>query len=91
MPELGPNGRYMYLPHEAYNAMGRHLFRNDWARNLLRRPASASTGGTRAFSTVMTPTEDQRRVIGDPTSEHYENGSAKVGHGSGVIISLRAA
>ena len=70
--------------------MGRHLFRNDWHETysgvLLPHPPAA-----RELLDSDDATEDQRRVIGDPTSEHYENGSAKVGHGSGVIISLRAA
>ena len=30
MPEIGPDGLYRYLPHEAYNAMGHHLYQRDW-------------------------------------------------------------
>jgi DNA invertase Pin-like site-specific DNA recombinase len=36
-------------------------------------------------------TENQSDAIRKYAAERGENGSAKVGHGSGVIISLRAA
>ena len=79
MPEIGPNGLHMYLPHEAYNAMGRHLFRDKWRDSFSGITLPHPAGAIELLASDGV-TEEQRRVIGDPESENYHQRQSLTAH-----------
>jgi hypothetical protein len=79
MPKIGPDGLHRYLPHEAYNAMGRHLFRDNWRDSFsgitLPHPPAAI-----ALLASGDATEEQKAAIGDPTTENYHQRQSLTAH-----------
>ena len=67
MPMQGPNDTEMYLPHEAYNAVGLHLFGGKWTGRFtgsdrLPHPESEKQESNAGIAS---------KAFGDPTDEAY--------------------
>jgi len=67
MPMQGPNNTEMYLPHEAYNAVGFHLFGGKWTGRF-------SGSGRLPHPESKKQEQDAEvasKAFGDPTEEEY--------------------
>ena len=67
MPMQGPNDTEMYLPHEAYNAVGLHLFGSKWTRRFSGSGKLPHPGTERQEQDA----EVASKAFGDPTDEAY--------------------
>ena len=67
MPMQGPNDTEMYLPHEAYNAVGLHLFGSKWTRRFSGSGKLPHPGTERQEQDAGIAS----KASGDPTDEAY--------------------
>tara|TARA_B100000315_G_scaffold214540_1_gene213206 strand:+ start:556 stop:1308 length:753 start_codon:yes stop_codon:yes gene_type:complete len=72
MPVEGPNGLYMYLPYEAYEAIGHQLYRGEWMSPFSPGPLLPDPPMAKAIIERGGKNAKIIRSMGDPDSDEYK-------------------